>query len=132
MITTMNTEKSDIPVQAQTRNSGLTPQDFMRFLEDRKALDIVLVRLENTFADAMIVVTAPSRRAAKGLADAVGQFCHENRHEFFGMEGYELGEWILVDCNDVIINIFLEETRDLYKLEELWKSYVRPGKEVFK
>lgn len=42
------------------------------------------------------------------------------------MEGYEAGQWILVDLNDIIVNIFLEPVRELYRLESLWEHI--PGR----
>ena len=36
------------------------------------------------------------------------------------MEGYTTGQWILVDCNDIVVNIFQQSVRDLYQLESLW------------
>ncbi len=37
------------------------------------------------------------------------------------MEGYNQGQWILVDLNDIIVNIFQEQSRQLYRLEDLWQ-----------
>jgi ribosomal silencing factor RsfS len=37
------------------------------------------------------------------------------------VDGYTNGQWVLVDCNDVVVNIFQKETRELYRLESLWK-----------
>jgi ribosome-associated protein len=42
--------------------------------------------------------------------------------EFMRMEGFQTGEWILLDMNDVVVSIFQEEARDLYRLEDLWKT----------
>ena len=36
------------------------------------------------------------------------------------MEGYNQGKWILIDCDDVIVHIFQEETREFYDIEGLW------------
>jgi ribosome-associated protein len=37
-----------------------------------------------------------------------------------GIEGAELGRWILIDYGDVVTHIFLEEVRAFYDLEGLW------------
>ncbi|MDE5833099.1 MAG: ribosome silencing factor [Desulfovibrio sp.] len=108
----MNGDASKAPEKA-----GL----FLKPLDEAGATEPEILPLDKyAFADAIIVVTASSRRQARGIADAASRFCHENGFEVLGMEGYDAADWILVDCGDIIVNIFLEETRNLYKLEELW------------
>ncbi len=100
---------------------------FMKILEDHKAVEPVVIPLpeEYSIAEAMIVAGAASRRQAQGLADAIAELCHENGYEILGIEGKDAADWILVDCNDVIIHILLEEARGLYRLEELWAKTAR-------
>ena len=38
------------------------------------------------------------------------------------MEGASEGQWILIDCGDFIVNIFNEEKREYYNLDELYQS----------
>lgn len=91
------------------------------FLEESKALSPVAIKLvgENSIADAMLVATASSKRQAQGLAQGVVDWCKKNGQPYLHMEGFENGEWILVDANDIIVHIFLPENRDLYRLEDL-------------
>lgn len=98
--------------------------DFASLLAQQGAVEpeTLLLTHENAFADALVVVGATSRRHAQGLADGLGKLCRDKNYEFLGMEGYELADWILVDCNDIVVNIFQEEPRKLYRLEELWKG----------
>lgn len=95
------------------------------FLDSQGGIGIETLALENAFTDVMIIVEATSRRHAQGLADGVARLCKENGWEFLGMEGYGHARWILVDCNDVIVNIFMEDERALYKLDELWARCAR-------
>ena len=37
-----------------------------------------------------------------------------------GIEGYEASKWIVQDYGDIMIHVFDSDTRDYYKLEELW------------
>lgn len=114
-------EEKDAP--AVPADSAAVAASFRAFLDSQKAGDIAELNINGpqSFADVLIVATASSRRHAQGLADGISVLCKERGYEFLGMEGYELGEWILMDCNNVIVNILQEEPRNLYKLEDLWK-----------
>ena len=46
------------------------------------------------------------------------------------MEGYTLGDWILIDFADLIVHVFTRETRDFYKLEMLWGDAPRMAAEA--
>ena len=37
-----------------------------------------------------------------------------------GIEGYESGQWILIDLGDAIVHVMLSDVREFYKLEDLW------------
>ncbi len=100
-------------------------------LQEHKALDLDCIDLTaqsgGGFADRLCIVTATSPRHARALADAVSTFCHEKGYDFLGIEGMQAGEWVLVDLNDIIVSIFLESTRALYRLEDLWRQLPREG-----
>lgn len=102
--------------------------DLIHWLEEHKAGQIVSIDLsaQGVFTDALVVVTAGSARHGQSLADGIAALCHERNYEFLRMEGYEAGQWILVDLNDIIVNIFLEPVRELYRLESLWEHI--PGR----
>ena len=43
-------------------------------------------------------------------------------------EGYESGNWILLDYRDIVVHIFDKENRLFYDLERIW----RDGKKIEK
>jgi len=103
------------------------------FLADQKAVDpfVHIFHDSNPIADAIIVVSATSGRHARGLADGLLRLLPEQGQEFLHMEGYESAQWILVDCNDVVVHIFQPDTRSLYKLEDICRQPAVSKKEIF-
>lgn len=102
---------------------------FRSFLESQKAMDIEVfnIRGPESLIDIMIIASATSRRHAQGLADGIGRICKEKNFEYLGQEGYDLADWILIDCNDIVIHIFQDVPRKLYRLEELCARSLHAG-----
>ena len=97
---------------------------LVKWLEESKARDIVALDVagKSPCMDVVIVVTASSLRHAKSLADGLMEQCTKNNYEFLRMEGYQTGQWILADLNDIVVHIFQQDVRELFRIESLWKE----------
>jgi ribosome-associated protein len=91
-------------------------------LEDIKATDIVPLdtRTLTSLYDAIIVATAESGRQTKALARNVADKVKAAGGYVNSIEGEDSGEWVLVDCGELVVHILLPQMRTLYNLEELW------------
>ena len=91
-------------------------------LEDIKARDIVVIDVSplTSLFDRMIIASADSTRQTKALALSVQEKVKAAGGIIYGMEGEQSGEWILVDCGDVVVHIMQPAVRQYYNLEELW------------
>ena len=100
-------------------------EEIMTLLQDKKAKDLISIDLKDitTLTDYLIICTGTSDRHRKGLADDV-----QEKAEALGLkvsvpiEGYNQAKWILLDCMDIVVNIFDKETRLKYNLEKLWSD----------
>ncbi|MBR4741907.1 MAG: ribosome silencing factor [Desulfovibrio sp.] len=103
--------------------------DLQALFSEQKAVDVVCIDVSQQsgggFADRLFVLTATSPRHARSIADAISKLCHDKAYDYLGVEGYQVGEWVLVDLNDIIVSIFLESTRALYRIEDLWSKLPR-------
>ena len=91
-------------------------------LEDIKAKDIAVYNVSHltSLFDRVIIASADSARQIKALSRSVQDKLSELGERVFGVEGEEVGEWVLVDAGDVIIHIMQPAIRAHYNLEELW------------
>lgn len=96
--------------------------------QDLKGEDIVSLDLSEveSYTDVVLVVSVNSERQMHAMADhiqhKVFQKCHKHP---LGTEGYQSESWILIDFGDVICHVFVNTTRELYHLEDMWPK-VKP------
>lgn len=91
-------------------------------LEDSKAQNITVLDVTKLTdsVDAMIIATATSSRHGQSTAKKLVDAIKLSGMRPLGVEGETFGEWILIDCHDVLVHIMLQSQRDLYNLEKLW------------
>ena len=95
--------------------------------DDRKALDLKVLQLEKVtdFADYFLICSGTSERQVQAIADAVQEKLREHRVRPLHVEGYNRAQWVLLDYGDLVIHVFLDETRAFYDLERLWSDAPR-------
>ena len=93
-------------------------------IDDMKGRDIITldVRGKSSITDCMIICSGNSNRHVRSIADHVAAELRHSGIELLGVEGSDVGEWVLVDAGNVIIHVMQDETRALYQLEKLWSG----------
>jgi ribosome-associated protein len=99
-------------------------QLVLEAIEDMKALDVNTLNLEGIsgFTDRMVFASGTSNRHVKSIAQSVVEAVKKNDMNVLGMEGDDVGEWVLVDLGDIVVHVMLPETRDFYDIERLWRD----------
>jgi ribosome-associated protein len=88
-----------------------------------KALDIVQLDLREIigYTDYFVICTGRTDRQTKAIHDAI----HAGMKADHGLlprrvEGLDSSHWILMDYLDVVVHVFTPDTREYYRLEQLW------------
>jgi len=91
-------------------------------LDDNKAEDITVIDLDgkSSVADFMIVATGRSNRQVIGLAGKVLDLVKPLIDTPMRVEGMNEGDWVLMDCGDIIVHLFRPEVREFYNIEKIW------------
>ena len=94
---------------------------------DKKARDVVVLNLSTSgaFADYFVVCSGQTGRQVRAIVDGILGRLRETGTRPSHVEGYNHGEWVLIDCFDFIVHVFTEETRRFYDLDRLWGSATR-------
>ena len=107
--------------------SGLDPEAMLAALVelalDRKAEEVISLDLRELagFADYFLICSGRSDRQCKAIHDAI-QLGMKSEHGMLPsrVEGLPEGRWVLIDYLDVVVHVFTPETREHYRLEQLW------------
>ncbi len=96
--------------------------------EDKKALDVVVLRLAalTEFTDYFVICTGTNPRQTQAIVDEITlrlKKTYKLRPQH--TEGYNVGEWILLDFGAFVVHVFVEESRRFYDLERLWRDAER-------
>ncbi len=93
-------------------------------LQEKKGQDIRIIELKNlpnAVCDYFVICSGTSNTHVSALADAVAEETRKTLNEKpWHSEGWQNAEWILLDYVNVVVHIFQPETRDFYRLEDLW------------
>ena len=97
-------------------------KNAVKILDSKKAEDLVAIRVKDLtiLAEYFIIANGTSTTQVKMLADEVEYQLGEMGIKPHKVEGYQSGNWIVLDYIDVVVHIFLTETREFYSLERLW------------
>jgi ribosome-associated protein len=93
-------------------------------LEDIKARDIEVldVKKMTSLFDCIIIASADSTRQTKALAHHVQEKLRDAGALVYGMEGEQIGEWVLIDLGRIVVHIMQPAVRAHYNLEQLWST----------
>ncbi|MDR2088496.1 MAG: bis(5'-nucleosyl)-tetraphosphatase (symmetrical) YqeK [Clostridiales Family XIII bacterium] len=91
-------------------------------LSQKKGIDVVILDIaeKSSFADYLVLASGNSVRQVGSLAEDVADALAERGTVPSHIEGKPESGWILLDCGDVIVNVFTKEQRDLYRIEQIW------------
>jgi ribosome-associated protein len=89
---------------------------------EKKAFDLVLLEMKKitSFTDYFLLCSGKSDRQVQAIAQAIEEELEKEGIRPLGQEGKNEGRWILMDYEDVVVHIFLPETREFYGIEEFW------------
>jgi ribosome-associated protein len=89
---------------------------------DRKALDLVVLDVKglSSVTDYFLVCSGRSTTHLATITEAIGAALKQDGVRPLHAEGATESGWVLLDYGDVLMHVFLEDTRAYYALERLW------------
>ncbi|HKV07270.1 MAG TPA: ribosome silencing factor, partial [Thermoanaerobaculia bacterium] len=83
-------------------------------------LKVLHLQKVSDFTDYFLICSGTSERQVQAIADAVQEKLRAARVRPLHVEGFNRGQWVLIDYGDLVVHVFQEEPRKFYALERLW------------
>lgn len=97
---------------------------FAESAHERHGYDVVALDMsqEPLPMEVFLIVSAENRIQCRAISDHLERTGRKHALRTHHREGYDEGSWILLDFIDLVIHIFIEDTRNYYNLEMLWSD----------
>lgn len=94
---------------------------------DKKAMGVEIIDVAGKvdYADYLVLMTGHADRHVAAIADAVDDALGKQGWHAISIEGLPRAQWVLIDFVDIVVHVFLAETRSLYDLDGLWMDAKR-------
>jgi len=96
-------------------------REIAAIADEKQASEIVALEVGPLvgYTDAIVVCTARNERLANAIGEEVALRL-KREHGLLPARVEGEGGWILLDFLDCILHIFIPETRERYRLDQLW------------
>ena len=99
-----------------------------RAADDKKGDDILALDVADIIGivECFVITSASNSRLVRTIVDEVERQIFEQTGEKpRAVEGLRDASWVLMDYGDLVVHVFLAETREFYGLERLWADAER-------
>lgn len=97
---------------------------ILEFALNKKAQKPVILDLRrvSNLCDYFVICSGDSPLQVRAIYEEVVRLAKKNSIDIHHTEEDQLSHWLLIDFFDVVLHIFLEEVRNFYGIEHLWKE----------
>lgn len=99
-------------------------QQITEGIQDKKGKKIIvadLTKIGDTECNYFVICQGNSPSQVTAIVESIKDFARKGTNiKPYGIDGLRNAEWVAMDYADVLVHVFLPETRDFYNLEHLW------------
>lgn len=88
-------------------------------------IDIIDVSKKTSLTNDIIIGTGRGEKHIESTIDNLRTSLKENFNIISKQAEGKGSKWIILDLNEIFVNLFTEESRKEYKLEDLWKREIK-------
>lgn len=111
-----------------TDDAWLLATTAARAADDKQATDTIVLAVGGVLGitELFVITGASNRRLVRAVAEEVeGRVRDTCGRTPIRTEGHREQQWVLLDYGDVIVHVFLDEVRQFYEIERLYRDVPR-------
>ena len=93
-------------------------------IQEVKGIDTAILdlkKIETAVCKYFVICSGTSNTHVSSITDSVKKIVSKEIQEKpWHIEGLNTSEWVLLDYSDIVVHVFQEQTREFYRLEDLW------------
>ena len=104
--------------------SDILLETIIEGIKKIKGIDTAILNLkkiETAVCKYFVICSGTSNTHVSSITDSVKKIVSKEIQEKpWHIEGLNTSEWVLLDYSDIVVHVFQEQTREFYRLEDLW------------
>ncbi|MGY8989945.1 MAG: ribosome silencing factor [Flavobacteriales bacterium] len=104
--------------------SDILLETIIEGIQEVKGINTAILDLKNietAICKYFVICSGTSNTHVSSIADSVKKIVSKKiQDKPWHIEGLNTSEWVLLDYSDIVVHVFQEETRDIFRLEDLW------------
>ncbi|MFM8858374.1 MAG: ribosome silencing factor [Actinomycetota bacterium] len=111
-----------------TDDAWLLATTAARAADDKQATDTIVLSVGGVLGitELFVITGASNRRLVRAVAEEIEDRVREaTGRSPIRTEGHREQQWVLIDYGDVVVHVFLDEVRQFYEIERLYRDVPR-------
>ena len=104
--------------------SDILLETVIEGIQEVKGIDTAILdlkKIETAVCKYFVICSGTSNTHVSSIADSIKKIVSKKIQEKpWHIEGLNTSEWVLLDYSDIVVHVFQEQTREFYRLEDLW------------
>jgi len=111
-------------IKKKIDESNILLETIIEGMKDVKGINITILdlsKIETAVCKYFVICSGTSNTHVSSVADSVRKHTSKEIGEKpWNTEGKNTSEWVLLDYCNIVVHVFQEQTREFYRLEDLW------------
>ena len=106
---------------SRDKTFSITCAPWSRYKKGKNIVIADLSKIGDTICNYLVICQGNSPSQVTAIVESVKEFTRKGANSKpFAIDGLRNAEWVAMDYSDILVHVFLPETRDFYNLENLW------------